>query len=265
MSALRLEVETHIVTASATAVQNLTKCVQLAGVKIDELVVNGLASAEAVADRDREGAGRRGRRHRRRHDRPRAVLGGLAVPHGRAAGRRQQRDQRRRDRRQDDAPGRRGAQGPARDVRPAGHRRGRGDLASRCSARTPGAPSAARSCAGSSRPDARDVRAARAGDDPAAARACCRRGSSSRAAAAQLAGTARARPRGPPDAGPRRRPDRDRRPRRHDPGPARTRPRRAAPLGRRRMLAAGEPARYESAPAAGGIGRIRSAIRSIFP
>jgi cell division protein FtsA len=48
MSALRLEVETHIVTASATAVQNLTKCVQLAGVKIDELVADGLASAEAV-------------------------------------------------------------------------------------------------------------------------------------------------------------------------------------------------------------------------
>ena len=48
MSALRLEVETHIVTASATAVQNLTKCVQAAGVKIDELVANSLASAEAV-------------------------------------------------------------------------------------------------------------------------------------------------------------------------------------------------------------------------
>jgi cell division protein FtsA len=48
MSALRLEVETHIVTASATAVQNLTKCVQSAGVKIDELVVGGLASSEAV-------------------------------------------------------------------------------------------------------------------------------------------------------------------------------------------------------------------------
>ena len=48
MSALRLEVEAHIVSASATAVQNLTKCVQLAGVKIDELVVDGLASAEAV-------------------------------------------------------------------------------------------------------------------------------------------------------------------------------------------------------------------------
>ncbi len=48
MSALRLEVETHIVTASATAVQNLTKCVTAAGVKIDELVADLLASAEAV-------------------------------------------------------------------------------------------------------------------------------------------------------------------------------------------------------------------------
>src|SRR5919202_4353838 len=48
MSALRLEVETHIVTASATAVQNLSKCVQAAGVKIDELVVSSFASAEAV-------------------------------------------------------------------------------------------------------------------------------------------------------------------------------------------------------------------------
>jgi cell division protein FtsA len=48
MSALRLEVEAHIVSASATAVQNLTKCVQAAGVKIDELVANALASAESV-------------------------------------------------------------------------------------------------------------------------------------------------------------------------------------------------------------------------
>ena len=34
MSAVRLEVETHIVTASSTSVQNLTKCVQRAGVEI---------------------------------------------------------------------------------------------------------------------------------------------------------------------------------------------------------------------------------------
>ncbi|HET9520862.1 MAG TPA: cell division protein FtsA, partial [Candidatus Limnocylindrales bacterium] len=30
-------------------------------------------------------------------------------------------------------------------------------------------------------------------------------------------------------------------------------------------LAAGEPLRYESAPASGGLGRIRDALRSIFP
>ncbi len=55
MSAIRLEVETHIVTASATAVQNLSKCVQAAGVKIDELVSASLASAEAVlSDTEKE-------------------------------------------------------------------------------------------------------------------------------------------------------------------------------------------------------------------
>ena len=48
MSALRLEVEVHIVTGSATAVQNLSKCVAAAGVKIDELVASALGSAEAV-------------------------------------------------------------------------------------------------------------------------------------------------------------------------------------------------------------------------
>lgn len=48
MSAVRLEVETHIVHASATAVQNLVKCVGRAEIKIDELVAASLASAEAV-------------------------------------------------------------------------------------------------------------------------------------------------------------------------------------------------------------------------
>jgi cell division protein FtsA len=55
MSAVRLEVETHIVTASQSGVQNLTKCIQRAGVEIDELVLAPLATAEAVlADEDRE-------------------------------------------------------------------------------------------------------------------------------------------------------------------------------------------------------------------
>jgi cell division protein FtsA len=48
MSALRLEVETLIITAGATPVQNLSKCVAAAGVKIDELVVSALTSAAAV-------------------------------------------------------------------------------------------------------------------------------------------------------------------------------------------------------------------------
>src|SRR6266511_2619584 len=55
MSAVRLEVETHIVTASTTSVQNLTKCVQRAGIELDELVLAPLATSEAVlTDEDRE-------------------------------------------------------------------------------------------------------------------------------------------------------------------------------------------------------------------
>jgi cell division protein FtsA len=48
MSALRLEVETLIVHGGATAVQNLSKCVERAEIKIDELVAASLASGEAV-------------------------------------------------------------------------------------------------------------------------------------------------------------------------------------------------------------------------
>ena len=48
MSAVRLEVETHIVHGSATALQNLTKCVRQSGVRVDELVIASLASGEAV-------------------------------------------------------------------------------------------------------------------------------------------------------------------------------------------------------------------------
>jgi cell division protein FtsA len=55
MSAVRLEVEAHIVTASSSSVTNLTKCVQKAGVEIDELVLTPLATAEVVlTDEERE-------------------------------------------------------------------------------------------------------------------------------------------------------------------------------------------------------------------
>src|SRR5437667_4796982 len=57
MAAVRLEVETHIVTASSTSVQNLTKCVQRAGVEIDGLVLAPLATAEATLGDEDSGLG----------------------------------------------------------------------------------------------------------------------------------------------------------------------------------------------------------------
>ncbi|MGD0795441.1 MAG: cell division protein FtsA [Dehalococcoidales bacterium] len=44
----RLDVETHIITAAVTSMQNLTKCVRGVGVEVDDLVMEPLASAEAV-------------------------------------------------------------------------------------------------------------------------------------------------------------------------------------------------------------------------
>jgi cell division protein FtsA len=55
MSAIRLEVTTHIVHGSATALQNLAKCVRRAGVRPDELVVASIASGEAaLSETERE-------------------------------------------------------------------------------------------------------------------------------------------------------------------------------------------------------------------
>lgn len=48
MSGVRLEVETHLVTASQAAVKNLRKAVNEVGIQIDGLVFTGLASSEAV-------------------------------------------------------------------------------------------------------------------------------------------------------------------------------------------------------------------------
>jgi cell division protein FtsA len=48
MSGYRLEVETHIVTGEVLAIQNLIKSVERTGVAIDDLVLQPLASAEAV-------------------------------------------------------------------------------------------------------------------------------------------------------------------------------------------------------------------------
>lgn len=48
MHGFRLDVETHIVTASIASVQNLVKCIRGIGVEIDDLILEPLASGEAV-------------------------------------------------------------------------------------------------------------------------------------------------------------------------------------------------------------------------
>lgn len=55
MQGIRLEVEAHIVTGASTSVSNLVKCVRDAGVQIDDLILQSLASGEAVLrDSERE-------------------------------------------------------------------------------------------------------------------------------------------------------------------------------------------------------------------
>jgi cell division protein FtsA len=49
MYGTRLEVETHIVTGVATALANVAKCVQRAGLEVEEMVLEPLASAQAVS------------------------------------------------------------------------------------------------------------------------------------------------------------------------------------------------------------------------
>jgi cell division protein FtsA len=48
MHGSRLDVETHIITASITSIQNLAKCVRSVGVDVEDLILEPLASGEAV-------------------------------------------------------------------------------------------------------------------------------------------------------------------------------------------------------------------------
>jgi cell division protein FtsA len=55
MYGFRLEVEAHIVTGSSTSIQNLVKCVEGAGVEVDELVLASIAAGDAIlTDTERE-------------------------------------------------------------------------------------------------------------------------------------------------------------------------------------------------------------------
>jgi cell division protein FtsA len=57
MFGTRLDVETHIVTGIDSAIQNLTKCVENVGVQVDGLILEPLASAEAVLDEEEKEQG----------------------------------------------------------------------------------------------------------------------------------------------------------------------------------------------------------------
>jgi cell division protein FtsA len=48
MHGSRLDVETHIITASVTSIQNLAKCIRSIGVDVEDLILEPLASGEAV-------------------------------------------------------------------------------------------------------------------------------------------------------------------------------------------------------------------------
>jgi cell division protein FtsA len=52
MHGFRLDVETHVITAAVTSVQNLVKCIRSIGIDIEDLVLEPLASSEAVLSED---------------------------------------------------------------------------------------------------------------------------------------------------------------------------------------------------------------------
>jgi len=57
MHGFRLDVETHVITAAVASVQNLTKCIRGIGVDIEDLVLEPLASSEAILTEDEKQVG----------------------------------------------------------------------------------------------------------------------------------------------------------------------------------------------------------------
>jgi len=57
MHGFRLDVETHIITAAVASVQNLVKCIRGIGIDIDDLILEPLASSEAVLTADEKQVG----------------------------------------------------------------------------------------------------------------------------------------------------------------------------------------------------------------
>ncbi len=57
MHGFRLDVETHVITAAVTSIQNLIKCVRSIGIDVEDLVLEPLASSEAVLTPDEKQVG----------------------------------------------------------------------------------------------------------------------------------------------------------------------------------------------------------------
>jgi len=57
MHGTRLDVETHIITASVSSVQNLVKCIRSIGIEVEDLILEPLASGEAVLTRQERDTG----------------------------------------------------------------------------------------------------------------------------------------------------------------------------------------------------------------
>ncbi|MFC1860675.1 cell division protein FtsA [Chloroflexota bacterium] len=57
MHGFRLDVETHIITAGIASIQNLIKCIRSLGIDIDDLILEPLASSEAVLTEDEKQVG----------------------------------------------------------------------------------------------------------------------------------------------------------------------------------------------------------------
>ena len=57
MSGVRLEAKVHMVTGSVSAAQNITKCVQRCGLKVEDIILEQLASSEAVLSEDEKELG----------------------------------------------------------------------------------------------------------------------------------------------------------------------------------------------------------------
>jgi cell division protein FtsA len=57
MSGIRLEVKVHIVTGAVSAVQNIVKCVRRCGLEVTDLILQPMASADAVLTADEKELG----------------------------------------------------------------------------------------------------------------------------------------------------------------------------------------------------------------